>query len=109
MFAYILEKKEVLSAPVKKSPDTEWYVYLAECSDKTLYCGITSNIITRFQQHNGLIRGGAKYTAGRRPVLLIFFQKFPNKSLALKTEYTIKRLPKHKKRIYLEQLYGTKT
>lgn len=94
---------------MKNASDKEWFVYLAECSDKTLYCGITANIITRFQQHNGLLKGGAKYTAGRRPVSLIFFQKFPNKSLALKTEYTIKRLPKHKKQAYLEQIHGTET
>lgn len=80
-----------------------WYIYLAECKDKTLYCGITNNLIKRFWQHNGKIPGGAKYTRGRDPVTLLAFHTVENKSLALKLEIDIKKLPKQKK---LEFLLG---
>jgi putative endonuclease len=43
-------------------------VYLLRCSDRSLYCGITSDIKRRMKQHNGELAGGAKYTRARRPV-----------------------------------------
>lgn len=87
-----------------------WFVYLARCNDNTLYCGITNNIIKRFWQHNGLKQGGAKYTKARRPIILQTFYQVSDKSSALKLEYTIKQLPKHKKILYLESLqHGSKT
>lgn len=74
-----------------------WYVYLAQCGDGSFYCGITDNLIRRFQAHNGLVKGGAKYTASRRPVLLVCWLTAENKSSALKLELCIKKLPRHKK------------
>lgn len=87
-----------------KTAQEVWYIYLAECKDKNLYCGITINIIKRFQQHNGIIAGGAKYTKGRRPVILLAFQPVENKSQALKLEIIIKKLPKQKKLPFLLEL-----
>lgn len=89
---------------MKNQQNKKWFVYLAECADKTLYCGIAGNLITRFWQHNGLKKGGAKYTAARRPVTLLCFSEVADKSLALKTEYAIKQLPKHKKLAFLQEL-----
>lgn len=91
-----------------ESPKT-WYVYLAECADKSLYCGITDNIIRRFWQHNGMKKGGAKYTAARRPVSLLFFAETTSKSLALKAEYAVKQLPKTRKLACLQQMQQNKT
>ena len=48
-----------------------WYVYVLLCSDNSFYCGITKDIERRLKQHNGVIKGGAKYTRGRRPCILI--------------------------------------
>lgn len=81
-----------------------WYIYLAECKDKTLYCGITNNLIHRFWQHNGIRAGGAKYTKGRRPVTLLAFHAVSDKSQALKLEIQIKELPKQKKLAFLLDL-----
>lgn len=81
-----------------------WYIYLAECKDKNLYCGITNNLIKRFWQHNGILAGGAKYTKGRRPVTLLAFQAVNDKSQALKLEICIKKLPKQKKLPFLLNL-----
>lgn len=87
-----------------KTTQEVWYIYLAECRDKNLYCGITNNLVKRFWQHNGILAGGAKYTKGRRPVTLLAFQPVPDKSQALKLEIIIKKLPKQKKLLYLRKL-----
>lgn len=89
------------------STQERWYIYLAECKDKTLYCGITNNLIKRFQQHNGILAGGAKYTKGRRPVTLLAYYAADDKSQALKLEIQIKELPKKKKLAFLLDLQNS--
>jgi putative endonuclease len=74
----------------------EYFVYLLECADKTFYCGYTTDIENRVKIHN-TSKYGAKYTSGRRPVRLKYFEKFPTKSEALKREYQIKKLTREEK------------
>lgn len=74
----------------------KWYVYILECSDKTLYSGITINLDKRIGEHN-FSKKGAKYTRARRPVILVYFCEKKNRSLASKEEYKIKKLTKEKK------------
>lgn len=74
-----------------------YYAYIIKCSDKSLYTGYTTNIEERLNKHNGLIPGGAKYTAGRRPVKLVYIERFASKSLAMKRESFIKSLKKEDK------------
>jgi putative endonuclease len=73
-----------------------YYVYILECSDKTLYTGSTTNIEKRVQEHNNS-RAGAKYTRGRRPVRLVYIETCPTSSVALKRESRIKKLSRAKK------------
>lgn len=71
------------------------YVYILECADKTLYTGWTNNLTKRIETHS---KGkGAKYTRGRLPVKLVYFEKYDDKILAQKREYAIKRLSKKNK------------
>ncbi|MCR4667529.1 MAG: GIY-YIG nuclease family protein [Desulfovibrio sp.] len=81
-----------------------WFVYLVECSDKSLYCGITKNLDDRVAQHNGEKPGGARYTRGRRPVRLVASSPCPDKSTALKEECAVKRKSRGEKISYLKQL-----
>jgi putative endonuclease len=74
-----------------------WFVYIVECSDGTLYCGITCDLERRVNEHNGLQPGGAKYTRSRRPVRLVSNATFQNRSEALKAEYEVKKIRKDKK------------
>lgn len=71
------------------------YTYIVECSDGTLYTGYTNNIKKRMQAHNS--NNGAKYTRGRTPVLLKYFEEFDNKSDAMKREAQIKKMRRVKK------------
>lgn len=71
------------------------YIYILECKDKTLYTGYTTDIEKRMMMHNkGL---GAKYTRGRGPVVLKYFEEFNNKNDALKREKAIQKLSRVKK------------
>ena len=72
-----------------------WYVYLLECSDSSLYCGITNDIENRIATHNS--GKGAKYTKVRLPVKLYWFEEQPDRSAASKREYQIKKLSRKEK------------
>ena len=71
------------------------YVYILKCSDNTLYTGWTNNLEKRLKVHQS--GKGAKYTRGRLPVELLYFEEFEEKSDALKREIRIKKLSKEKK------------
>jgi putative endonuclease len=72
-----------------------WFVYLLECSDNSLYCGITNDLEKRIGVHNS--GRGAKYTKTRLPVKLYWFEESRDRSSASKREYQIKRLSRDKK------------
>ena len=74
-----------------------YFVYILQCSDGTLYTGVTTNIIKRLRQHNGKITGGAKYTRQRRPVSLRYSEKHETYILAAKRERAIKKLSREQK------------
>ena len=65
-------------------PTKIWTVYLLECGDKTLYCGITNDLENRIKQHAGELPGGAKYTRARRPFKVVYQEKVSSRSDALK-------------------------
>lgn len=67
-----------------------WYVYLLECSDSSLYCGITNDLEKRIATHNS--GKGAKYTKVRLPVKLYWYEEQLDRSAASKREYVIKKL-----------------
>ncbi|NQZ56061.1 MAG: GIY-YIG nuclease family protein [Lentisphaeraceae bacterium] len=75
-----------------------YFVYILECNDGTLYTGIATDVRKRLRKHNGELVGGAKYTASRRPVRLLA-QSIPlkNRSQALKLEYAVKKQRADKK------------
>ncbi len=66
----------------------KYYVYLARCSDDTLYCGYCVDLKDREDKHN---QGeGAKYTKYRRPVKIVYSEEFNTASKAMKREAQIK-------------------
>ena len=77
------------------------YTYILRCGDGSLYCGWTNDLEKRIDAHNS--GDGAKYTWGRRPVTLVYYEKFDNKSSAMQRELEIKKLTKkQKERLILE-------
>ena len=77
-----------------------WYLYLIKCRDGSLYAGVTKDLEERAKKHNkGL---GSKYTAGRRPVKLVYAEKHPNQRLAMKREIEIKKWSREKKQLLIK-------
>jgi putative endonuclease len=72
-----------------------WYVYILECSDGTLYTGITTDLNKRLKTHNN--GKGAKYCSSRLPVVLKASFEAEDRSSASKEEYRIKQLTRKQK------------
>ena len=73
----------------------QWFVYIAECSDGSLYTGITINIDERIEKHNAGL--ASKYTRSRRPIKLVYSENHPDRRTASKRERAIKALPRDSK------------
>jgi len=69
-----------------------YYTYILKCSDGSYYTGKTTDLKKRLRQHNGEIKGGAKYTRVRRPVMLTYIEKHSSHPEACKREAEIKLL-----------------
>jgi len=74
----------------------KYFVYILECSDNTLYTGITTDLQRRLNEHNFSDKG-AKYTKIRRPVTLVYNEECQGRSSASKREYEIKHLSRKQK------------
>lgn len=72
-----------------------WHVYLVRCSDGSIYTGISDNVEARVEKHNA--GRGAKYTAQRRPVSLMYSEKLKDQGSAMKREAQIKKWGKQAK------------
>jgi predicted GIY-YIG superfamily endonuclease len=72
-----------------------YFVYIVRCADGTLYTGYARDPEKRVKTHN--TGRGAKYTARRLPVSLVYSESCDTKSDALKREYQLKRLSRRDK------------
>lgn len=72
-----------------------WIVYILECSDRSLYTGITNDLKRRVNEHG--MGTGATYTKTRRPLRLRYTEDHPTKGAALTREAAIKSLPRSEK------------
>ena len=74
----------------------QWSVYLIRTADNSLYCGVTTDVARRFNEHTSTSRG-AKFLKGKGPLQLVWSECVGDKRLAMRLEYKIKRLPKRTK------------
>jgi putative endonuclease len=72
-----------------------YVVYVLKCSDKSLYCGITTDIKRRFLQHK--TGQGGNYTRSHKVLKIVYTERCKDRSAALKREFRIKRLTKIQK------------
>ncbi len=80
----------------QKRKRSSYYLYILQCADKTLYTGITTDVSRRVTEHNKSVLG-AKYTTSRRPVKLLYTQKFTDRSSASVAEAKIKKMKRKEK------------
>ena len=77
-------------------PGATHFVYIVRCNDGTLYTGYARDPRARVAIHN--TGKGARYTAGRRPVRLIYVEPCASLGAALSREHQIKSLTRLEKR-----------
>lgn len=71
------------------------YVYIARCSDDSLYTGTSTNVEERMKTHNS--GKGAKYTRSRLPVELLYTEQCKSIGAARSREASIKKLSRKQK------------
>jgi putative endonuclease len=69
-------------------PLMRYFTYILRCADGTLYTGSTNDVVARERVHNE--GRGAKYTAGRRPVRVVYSETHESRSAAQKREAQLK-------------------
>lgn len=79
-----------------------WFIYIAECKDKTLYVGIAKNVVNRINTHNTTNK--CRYTRFRKPIKLLYSEQCKNYSIARKREIEIKRFSRKKKLVLCEKV-----
>mgnify|MGYP002618031233 CR=1 FL=1 len=77
------------------------YTYIVKCADSTLYTGWTNDLNKRIKAHNS--GKGAKYTRARRPVELVYYERFLTRQEAMKREWEIKQLARKDKLKLIEK------
>ncbi len=72
-----------------------WTVYIARCSDGSLYTGITTDPGRRLVEHNS--GTGSAYTRSKTPIVMVYNEPAVNRSRAQQRERAIKRLSRAQK------------
>jgi putative endonuclease len=82
-----------------------YYFYILRCSDNSLYCGQTNNLKRRVGEHNLGKFKSAKYTKGRRPVRLVYFEKYKTLQEVMGREREVKKWKKIKKEALINNTF----
>lgn len=82
----------------------ELIVYILKCSDSSYYVGITNDINIRLNQHNEG-KDIFSYTYNKRPVQLMWHNKFQSELEAIKWEKKLKGWTRKKKDALIEGKY----
>ncbi len=78
-----------------------YYLYILRCSDGSLYCGQTKDLDRRMKEHNS-DGSKSKYTRTRRPVRLVYFEKYQTVNEVLRREWQVKRWSRSKKEALIQ-------
>jgi putative endonuclease len=80
------------------------WMYILECSDESYYVGSTNDLQRRIWEHNeGL---GAKYTARRRPVKLVYAAEFASIAEAYEREKQVQGWGRAKRQALIDGDYA---
>lgn len=80
------------------------FTYILECADETLYTGWTEDLARRVRAHNA--GRGARYTRGRRPVRLAYWEYQPSRGTAQRREAALRRLSRVQKQQLIHAFGG---
>ena len=82
----------------------DFYVYILKCSDGSYYTGLTNNLEKRLIEHNKSV-DRLSYTYTRRPVKLVFSERFNDFDNAMLCEKQIKGWSRKKKEALINKDY----
>ena len=71
------------------------FVYILRCADEALYVGETSDLARRLERHHD--GTASRFTARRRPVVMVYAEEYPDQKHALARERQLKRWSHAKK------------
>ena len=74
-----------------------YYTYMLRCENNSIYTGITTDVKRRMEEHFSKDPKCAKYTKSHKPIKLECVWDAPDKIVASKLEYRIKKLTKKQK------------
>jgi putative endonuclease len=80
---------------VAEEVDGTWSCYKVRCADRSFYVGVATDVGERIKEHNWGC--GAAFTAKRRPVSLVWQQRFENQRDARERERELKSWRREKK------------
>ena len=84
--------------------NNDWFVYIIECKNNSLYTGISKNVNRRFFEHQFIDKKASKYCLKLRPLKLRYVStNYVNRSDASKAEYRIKKLSRKKKLLLISE------
>jgi putative endonuclease len=72
-----------------------YFVYMLECSDGSLYTGITTDVARRFAEHQEGV--GSHFTRAKKARRIVYSEPQPDRSAAQKREAEIKKWPRKRK------------
>ncbi len=72
---------------------------MIRCKNGMLYTGITTDVKRRFEEHASGDNKGSRYLRGKAPLQLVMKKKVGDRSMALKIEAKVKKLPKVEKEL----------
>jgi putative endonuclease len=79
----------------------QYFVYILKCKDGSYYTGVTNDVERRVEEHQAGISLSA-YTYTRRPVQLVFFERFTTPDEAIAFEKQVKGWSRKKKEAIIE-------
>jgi len=81
-----------------------WHVYIVRSADDSLYTGITVDVTRRVAEHNTSNRKGSKSLRGKRPVTLVYTEKYSSRSKASARECDIKHMTRAEKLVLISRI-----
>ena len=78
-----------------------YFFYIVRCSDDSLYSGITTDLKRRIKEHNSDDKKGAKYLRAKKPVKLVYSEKYKDRNSALVREAEVKKHSKMNKELLI--------
>jgi putative endonuclease len=74
----------------------QYFVYILHCNDNSYYTGVTNDLERRIYEHDNGTNPGC-YTCKRRPLKLVFHERFPDITQAIAFEKQVKGWGRAKK------------